>query len=297
MRFIFSVLLILSALSLFGYNSEDLFTVVKTGTKSQVEMILKDGVSIEARDSAMNTPLIAAAEEGKDEIVSYLLEKGADIEAKNNLEQNALMAASAKGQLKVVKVLLKKNINNINATDKNGNTALIFASGSKNINTVKLLVEKGADINAVNNKGENALVIAALNNNKETASYLYSKGAKIPEQFESEFKWIKDENSVISEGGTLSYLFDFVKTTSFYHVSYGNLLMIFTGIFFIFLAIKFGFEPLLLIPIGFGMIIGNIPVAFGDVISLYEKGSVLNYLYFGVKEGIYPPLIFLGIGA
>jgi oxaloacetate decarboxylase beta subunit len=54
---------------------------------------------------------------------------------------------------------------------------------------------------------------------------------------------------------------------------------------------------LLLIPIGTGILIGNIPFVAGNQIGIYEDGSVLNYLYFGVIKGVYPPLIFLGIGA
>ncbi|MBO5979779.1 MAG: sodium ion-translocating decarboxylase subunit beta, partial [Bacteroidales bacterium] len=56
-------------------------------------------------------------------------------------------------------------------------------------------------------------------------------------------------------------------------------------------------EPLLLVPIGFGMIIGNIPITEGLNVGIYEEGSVLNILYQGVQQGWYPPLIFLGIGA
>jgi len=73
--------------------------------------------------------------------------------------------------------------------------------------------------------------------------------------------------------------------------------MILIGIIFIYLAIKFDYEPLLLIPIGTGVIIGNIPFVAGNQTGIYETGSVLNYLYFGVVKGVYPPLIFLGIGA
>jgi oxaloacetate decarboxylase beta subunit len=73
--------------------------------------------------------------------------------------------------------------------------------------------------------------------------------------------------------------------------------MIIIGIIFIYLAIKFDYEPLLLIPIGAGVILGNIPFVAGNQTGIYESGSVLNYLYFGVVKGIYPPLIFLGIGA
>lgn len=77
----------------------------------------------------------------------------------------------------------------------------------------------------------------------------------------------------------------------------GHLLMLVIGCIFLYLAIAKGFEPLLLVPIGFGVLIGNIPVPEGMGIGLYESGSVLNYLYKGIEFGIYPPLIFLGIGA
>ena len=73
--------------------------------------------------------------------------------------------------------------------------------------------------------------------------------------------------------------------------------MIGVGLFFLYLAISRNFEPMLLVPIGFGILVGNIPFSPGMEIGIYEDGSVLNYLYFGVIKGIYPPLIFLGIGA
>ncbi len=96
-------------------------------------------------------------------------------------------------------------------------------------------------------------------------------------------------------------------------MTWGNLIMILIGIVFIFLAITKDYEPLLLVPIGMGAIVGNIPLVEGMSLSVYQlhqwsldavtgeivysPGSVLSYLYFGVSWGIYPPLIFLGIGA
>lgn len=79
----------------------------------------------------------------------------------------------------------------------------------------------------------------------------------------------------------------------------GHLIMIAVGLFFIYLAITKEYEPLLLIPIGFGILIGNIPFneLAGLKIGIYEEGSVFNILYQGVVQGWYPPLIFLGIGA
>ena len=94
-------------------------------------------------------------------------------------------------------------------------------------------------------------------------------------------------------------LADFWEYTGFANATSGHLIMIVVGLFFLFLAIKKNFEPLLLIPIGFGILIGNIPfkIDAGLEVGIYEEGSVLNILYQGVKTGWYPPLVFLGIGA
>ena len=91
----------------------------------------------------------------------------------------------------------------------------------------------------------------------------------------------------------------FYSFTGFNNVTWGHAIMLLVGLFFIFLAIRYEYEPLLLIPIGFGILIGNIPFMLnsGLKLGIYEEGSVMSYLYFGVKNGIYPPLIFLGIGA
>tara|TARA_R110002096_G_scaffold161174_1_gene327677 strand:+ start:11364 stop:12701 length:1338 start_codon:yes stop_codon:yes gene_type:complete len=98
-------------------------------------------------------------------------------------------------------------------------------------------------------------------------------------------------------GEALSGIEHFYEYTGFANAEAGNLIMIFIGILFIYLGIKFDYEPLLLIPIGTGVILGNIPFVAGNQTGIYETGSVLNYLYFGVVKGVYPPLIFLGIGA
>lgn len=104
-----------------------------------------------------------------------------------------------------------------------------------------------------------------------------------------------------TNSGALEGLNKFYSYTGFRNATPGHIVMIFVGLIFIFLAIKYDYEPLLLIPIGTGVIIGNIPFFQDGGINLqlgiYQEGSVLNYLYFGVVKGIYPPLIFLGIGA
>ena len=94
-------------------------------------------------------------------------------------------------------------------------------------------------------------------------------------------------------------LADFWEYTGFAQATSQHLIMILVGLFFLLLAIKKDFEPLLLVPIGFGILIGNIPFKAdaGLEIGIYEEGSVLNIFYQGVKTGWYPPLVFLGIGA
>ncbi|MCL3781238.1 sodium ion-translocating decarboxylase subunit beta [Prolixibacteraceae bacterium JC049] len=101
--------------------------------------------------------------------------------------------------------------------------------------------------------------------------------------------------------GAESGLLNFYEFSAFANFTWGHLVMIIIGLIFIYLAIRYDFEPLLLIPIGFGVLIGNIPmfqaIDFNLKLGIYEPGSVLNILYQGVVQGWYPPLIFLGIGA
>ena len=92
-------------------------------------------------------------------------------------------------------------------------------------------------------------------------------------------------------------LIQFWQYTGFANMTIQHVVMIAIGITFITLGIVKKWEPLLLVPIGFGIIVGNLPMFPGLNIGIYEDGSVLNILYQGVKQGWYPPLIFLGIGA
>ena len=95
----------------------------------------------------------------------------------------------------------------------------------------------------------------------------------------------------------IEHLGQFFQYTAFANFTLGHVVMIIIGLVFIYLAIAKDFEPMLLVPIGFGILVGNVPIYHGLKIGVYESGSVMNYLYFGVLQGVYPPLIFLGIGA
>lgn len=82
------------------------------------------------------------------------------------------------------------------------------------------------------------------------------------------------------------------ESTGIYNLESGQAIMTAVGLLLIFLAIKKGFEPLLLLPIGFGAILSNIPGS-----GMTEAGGILYYLYGGIKAGIFPLLIFMGVGA
>jgi oxaloacetate decarboxylase beta subunit len=111
----------------------------------------------------------------------------------------------------------------------------------------------------------------------------------------------------------IEILKDFLQSTGFAAITPGQIIMLLISFVLLYLAIKKDFEPLLLIPIAFGMLLANLPLAGlmaeptkEFVINPYtreiayettEVGGLLYYLYQGVKLGIYPPLIFLGVGA
>ncbi len=82
------------------------------------------------------------------------------------------------------------------------------------------------------------------------------------------------------------------QSTGLYNFELPQVIMMLVGFLLLYLAIKKDFEPLLLVPIGFGAILSNIPIA-----GLAEEGGLLYYLYYGIKTGIFPLLIFMGVGA
>ena len=101
---------------------------------------------------------------------------------------------------------------------------------------------------------------------------------------------------------------NFIKSTGFANINWQTIIMILIACVLLYLAIVKQFEPLLLLPIAFGMLLTNLPgaglfnadlFAGGHVHweSFVDKGGLLDYLYLGVKLGIYPCLIFVGVGA
>lgn len=82
------------------------------------------------------------------------------------------------------------------------------------------------------------------------------------------------------------------ESTGLYNFTGPQAIMMAVGFLLLYLAIKKGFEPLLLLPIGFGAILSNIPAA-----GMIDEGGILYYMYGGIKAGVFPLLIFMGVGA
>jgi carboxybiotin decarboxylase len=116
----------------------------------------------------------------------------------------------------------------------------------------------------------------------------------------------------IVRGEVEGYLAQVVSSTGFANLSWLNVVMLIVGGFFIYLGVAKDYEPLLLVPIGFGILVGNIPLPLQifNAVSVYmidpvtheyvfntTTNSVMGMIYFGVRSGLFPPLIFLGIGA
>lgn len=118
-----------------------------------------------------------------------------------------------------------------------------------------------------------------------------------------------------SEHSTWDDLVAFFKSMGFMRMTWQQGLMLLVSFLLLYLAIKKQYEPLLLLPIAFGMLLTNLPgagmfhnelwTAFLDQNSEYylnygqilKKGGLLDVLYIGVKAGVYPCLIFIGVGA
>jgi len=95
----------------------------------------------------------------------------------------------------------------------------------------------------------------------------------------------------------MELLIQFLTNTGYYLADWRQIVMILVGCLFLYLAIAKKYEPLLLLPIGFGILVGNVPFFKGFGLGIYENNSVLHYLYFGVTSGLYPSIVFLGLGA
>lgn len=90
----------------------------------------------------------------------------------------------------------------------------------------------------------------------------------------------------------MEILNELYRSTALSVIVWQDVVMLAVSVVLLYLGIVRRYEPLLLIPIGFGALLANIPLA-----GLTDDGGLLHYFYFGIESGIFPPLIFLGVGA
>jgi sodium ion-translocating decarboxylase beta subunit len=90
----------------------------------------------------------------------------------------------------------------------------------------------------------------------------------------------------------LETIVKFLYSTGILNMDYKSAIMVLVALFFLYLAINRGFEPLLLVPIAFGMLLSNLPLS-----GMFDQGGLFNLFYQLNKLGVLPPLIFLGVGA
>ena len=100
----------------------------------------------------------------------------------------------------------------------------------------------------------------------------------------------------------LETLSNLVHQTAFFNLTWGNYIMILVAFGFLYLAIKKGFEPLLLIPIAFGMLLVNIYPSimaepYVDAAGVEQAGGLLYYFFKLDEWSVFPSLIFMGVGA
>jgi ankyrin repeat protein len=142
-----------------------------------------DDLNVNANYKNGYTALLIASEKGHIIIVNMLLKRGADVEAKDKFGDTALIIASIKGKtehIEIVGMLLDKKAD-VNVKNKRDKTALIAASGMGHTKIVKILLKKGADVNVVNKNGSTALQMA-INNRHTDVVKLLEKFYKKPEE-------------------------------------------------------------------------------------------------------------------
>lgn len=125
----------------------------------------------------MNHDLILAVINCNLQKVELLVKSGANVNARDRYGQTALMWAVIKGEDSIIRFLIQKGAN-INARDGEGNSVLMWAVVTENINTIRLLLDKGADVNVKDDSGATALMIAEKRKNNEIIQLLKSAGSK-----------------------------------------------------------------------------------------------------------------------
>lgn len=157
------------------YSIDSFLNEAGAGNKERIELFIKAGMDVNAKDNDGNTALMRASAGDNFEMVRLLIKKGADLNARDNAGYTALIFASSKGDLELVTLLIKKGAD-VNASNNDGETPLMLASLKGDIAMAQLLIKNGADVNITSNKGNTALKYSFLDT--RLSELLRKAGAK-----------------------------------------------------------------------------------------------------------------------
>src|SRR5512135_2236528 len=138
------------------YSIDSFLNEAGAGNKERIELFIKAGMDVNAKDNDGNTALMRASAGDNFEMVRLLINKGADLNARDNAGYTALMFASSKGDLELVTLLIKNGAD-VNASNNDEETPLMLDSLKGHIAITQLIIKNGADVNAKSNKGNTAL--------------------------------------------------------------------------------------------------------------------------------------------
>jgi ankyrin repeat protein len=158
------------------YAPPAFFKACEKGKRDVIVMYLSVGISVNACDERLWTPLIICASSGNDKLAALLLKIGANIHQQDKVGFTALHWAAYNGHTKMVNMLLDKEAK-VNAANNKGLTPLAQAAARGNLDVVALLLERGADVNTVASDGSTPLHKATANCHVSTVAFLLNKGA------------------------------------------------------------------------------------------------------------------------
>ncbi|KAL8991971.1 MAG: hypothetical protein Q9169_007483 [Polycauliona sp. 2 TL-2023] len=151
------------------------------GDEAMVDLLLRHGAHMEAKDAELMTPLHYACEAGNERIVAQLLNKKSNVEGLGKRGMTPLVCAAASGQVQVLELLLKKKAY-IKHQGDGGMTALHWASYNGHYEAADFLLEKKANPNVPNKDGRTSLHLAVMAGDFAVAELLLRKGAVLEAQ-------------------------------------------------------------------------------------------------------------------
>ncbi|OQD86649.1 hypothetical protein PENANT_c007G01665 [Penicillium antarcticum] len=160
-------------------SKQKLITAIQKGDLETLTTLLTKGADAKTTNHEGQTPLMAAASYGHENIVRLLIEFGADMDAQAHDGETALTTAAGRGFERIIRILIASGAKTNSKMGARTKTPLSQAAAFGQDRIVKLLLDCGADINALNNTGHTALGVAALNGNMRVARVLLDRGANV----------------------------------------------------------------------------------------------------------------------